>query len=63
MVGHPSVILSVCPIIQQQEWRAAGLLLSAPWAEHRSIAGVGAQQQQRHHTTPSSKCRQCHVDS
>jgi len=45
---------SVCPIDQQRQWCAAGLLLSD--SMHRRSAATAA-------TALSSKCGQCRVDS
>jgi len=51
-----SVRPSVSPIVRQQ-WRAAGLLLSAVrTGDIETAAGTGAQQQQRPSMAFNSKC-------
>jgi len=54
--GRVSVRPSVCPVIQLQRWRAAGLLLSA-------VRAAAALQNDTFSTALSSKCGLCHVDS
>jgi len=62
---RPSVRLSVCSIVGQQERRAARLLLSAPPAgdvDRQLRAPAFSVQQRRRSTALSSKCGQRYVD-